>query len=159
MNKTPRLGSLLLHRLGEVAYLRFATVYKTFDSEGDFVSRTPPSGALLQGETVTDLNPEQTIETFTRIIEEEAAALAVLLPDAVERQWTTSPVPRPRDEESRGVVGAEHSDPTADVALDPRRMAVRETVLRSRLALRDAAVALRGVRVAMERNLRWYDGE
>ena len=106
-----------------------------------------------------DLNPDHDIETFTRLIADEAERLAALVPSAVERQWTTSPVPRPRDEEARRTVGDDHSDPTSSVALDPRRMAVRESVLRSRAALREAAVTLRGVRLATERNLRWYDGE
>lgn len=109
---------------------------------------------------MTYLDPETTdIAEYVRLIEEEAARLIESLPSALERQWTTSPVPRPREEEERRSIGDLPSDPTADVALDPRRLAVRDTVLRSRFALRDAAVALRGVRLAMERNLAWYDGE
>ena len=104
-----------------------------------------------------ELSAEMT--SFTRLIEEEAEALLARIPDAMERMWTTSPVPRPRDEEATRSVGSRPSDPTSEVALDPRRMAVRDSVLRSRDALRDAAVALRGVRLAMERNIKWYDGE
>ena len=103
-----------------------------------------------------DLNMD--ISTYVRIIEEEVQRLKEAMPAAAERQWTTSPVPRARDEETRGAVGDRHSDPTADVAIDPRRLAVRDSVLRSRLALREAAVTLRGVRLAMERSLDWYDG-
>jgi hypothetical protein len=81
------------------------------------------------------------------------------LSGAVTRQWSPSPVPKPREDTPQRASGDRPADPTADTALDARRLAVRETVIRSERVLRDAALALRAVRHATETAVARFDGE
>ncbi|WNN93693.1 hypothetical protein SEA_CALLINALLBARBZ_43 [Arthrobacter phage CallinAllBarbz] len=70
-----------------------------------------------------------------------AATLAVSRAlDAAEAvQWEKSPIPSPREDTSSRSSGG-YSNPTADITLDPRRLAVRESV---KLAEEVAATAAR----------------
>lgn len=97
--------------------------------------------------------------TLARLIREESEALLLALPDAVARQWSLSPVPKPREDTPQRASGDRPADPTADTVADPRRLAVRAAVLNAEKALRDAAVALRGSRLAVERSVARFDGE
>lgn len=108
-------------------------------------------------ESSDDKVERETAELYVGMIRDEAAHVLDLYADTFDRQWEKSLVPRPRDTEGRKAT-AERPDPTADAALDPRRMILRTTVLNSQDALRDAAVTLRGVRRALEKALDRFDG-
>lgn len=97
------------------------------------------------------------LEMLAELIREEVAALLETLPDAYARQWTASPVPRPREDTNERAKGP-HSDPTPSIALDGRRLALRDQVVASEHVLRSAAVAVRGVRRGLERALDRWDG-
>lgn len=100
---------------------------------------------------------DPTLARLVALVEQEAKELRAVLPDALERQWDASPVPRPRNDTTRKASGIRR-DPTADTALDPRRLAVRDTVIRAQRVLTDAAIALRGTRRAVERAVARFDG-
>lgn len=99
------------------------------------------------------------LEVLVRLVREEVEALTEALPAALARQWEASPVPRPREDTTERATGERPSDPTASTALDPRRIAVRETVLRAEEALRGAAVTVRGVRRGLEIAVARFDGD
>lgn len=99
------------------------------------------------------------IEALVQIIREEAEVILALYPDAVTRQWSASPVPKPREDTSQQSSGGRPSDPTGDTVLDARRLALRETVVRSDRLLREAAIRLRATRKATERAIARFDGE
>lgn len=99
------------------------------------------------------------LDALVQIIREETEALITTLPDALSRQWSPSPVPKPREDTSQRSSGDRPADPTGDAVLDARRLAVRDSVVRSGRALRDVAVTLRAVRLTMERNIARFDGE
>ncbi|WP_420866293.1 DUF7169 domain-containing protein [Micromonospora echinospora] len=82
----------------------------------------------------------------------ELDALAAVLPAAIDAQWTTPPVPRPREDTAERVKG-ERSEPTASVALDPDRLRLREQVVRSARILAGGNTALRQVRAGVEKAL------
>lgn len=98
------------------------------------------------------------LEAMLDLLHGEVSTLETLLPDALARQWSASPVPKPREDTAQRASGG-RPNPTADIVLDDRRLAVRESVERSRRALRDAAVAVRGTRLALERAISRFDGE
>lgn len=99
------------------------------------------------------------LDLLARMIREETdALLAEAVPAALARQWSASPIPQPRQDTHERVTG-DRSDPTADVALDLRRLAVRDAVERVAVVLRDAAVSVRGSRLALERAVARFDGE
>lgn len=97
-------------------------------------------------------------EALADLIEEEIRLLVAALPDALARQWLPSPVPRPRFDTAERASG-DHSDPTADIVTDPRRLAVRRVVQDAELALRETAARVERARRGLERAVRWYDGE
>lgn len=79
--------------------------------------------------------------------------LAALFEDAARVQWDRPYGPRPVEdttERSRGVV----SDPTAAIALDPRRLALRDAVKAAESCLEDSrrllATAINDLEGAME---------
>lgn len=89
---------------------------------------------------------------YLRILVDEAQLLAHLLTDAVEHQWLPAARPAGIDTEGRKASGG-RPDPTAEVVLDPARLALRDTVKRVERALRDAAITARGSRRAIELTL------
>ncbi|MGZ0151850.1 DUF7169 domain-containing protein [Kribbella sp. WER1] len=91
------------------------------------------------------------------LIKEETDSLMNELPAALDRQWSASPVPKPREDTQQRASGGK-SDPTFDIVADPRRLAVRRTVASAEIALRDALITLRASRVAMARAVARYDG-
>lgn len=105
---------------------------------------------------MTHPNPLDAIVTG---ITEDLAALLEALPAAQARQWDKSPVPRLYDSEERRSVGSAPTDPTADVVLDARRLAVREAVMEASRALVSAQDHLHRTRRKLERAVAWFDGE
>lgn len=105
-----------------------------------------------------DLDPEQLrLDGLVQWARREADALGALLPAALDAQWQAAPNPRPREdttERSKGVT----SDPTSANALDERRWALRLQIVRSERMLREAIVALRGVRRGLEMRFDEWEG-
>jgi hypothetical protein len=110
---------------------------------------------------VTTSTPEgpSRAAALVRLIEEEIRSMHDLIDEAAARQWEASPVPKPREDTTERSSGGRPSDPTADTALDARRLAVRATLLAAEPVLRDAAVALRGSRLALARAIDRFDGD
>lgn len=67
--------------------------------------------------------------------------LARLLDAAVAVQWQAPPVARPHDDTAERSKGAPPSNPTADVALDGRRLALRAAIVEGQRAIRKATTA------------------
>ena len=107
-----------------------------------------PDRAMVPGEA----------EALAYVIQEEVRLLVAALPDGVARQWLPSPVPRPRFDTSERASG-DHSDPTADIVADPRRLAVRKVVQDAEVLLRETARRVEMARRGLERAVAWYDGE
>lgn len=99
------------------------------------------------------------IEALAVLITRETEALLTQVSEGVTRQWEASPVPKPREDTGRTGSGDRPSDPTADTVADPRRLAVRETIIRSERVLRDAAIAVVATRKALARAVERFDGE
>lgn len=95
---------------------------------------------------------------LAEIAVEECGALAAMLPAALEYQWRRPSSVRPDVDTTERETGG-HSDPTADVALDGRRLRLRAQVIKSERVLRDAVIAARGVRVGLEKALAAYDAD
>lgn len=112
-----------------------------------------------QSPTLDESDRDPRLDALARVIEKEAEALKDVLPAALARQWSASPVPRPREDTPQRASGERPSDPTADTVLDPRRLAVRGTVIRAERVLLDAAAALRAARLAVVRAVETFDGE
>lgn len=107
---------------------------------------------------MTDAEPDRMVELYARLLREEIDALLAAAPAAFERQWDRSPAPRPREDTNERSKGSLPADPTADTALDPRRLALRATVHQLTEALRSAAVTARGARLALENAVQRFDG-
>lgn len=88
----------------------------------------------------------------------ELDELRALLPAAIDAQWLPGRVPLPREDTDERSTGRP-SDPTAETALDERRLSVREQVIRSEHLIRKTLVVLRGVRLALEKALDAWEGE
>lgn len=105
----------------------------------------------------TPINPD-TIEAeleaapLTRLVElvrAEAEALALSYDIARSVQWD-APHPLP-------VENGQPANPTADTATDAERLALRLQIIRSERLLREAVVALAGVRIGLDRALKPYE--
>lgn len=106
---------------------------------------------------MTDRTEDLDLPRLAARLAAEADLLAQVLDLATEAQWEPGVIVRPEGAEPTGRrSGGVHSDPTADVALDPRRLAVRRQVKRSEDVMRHALVATIGVRRGLEIALaRW----
>lgn len=105
-----------------------------------------------------DLDPDQArLDRLVDWTRAEADALAELIPAAVDAQWVAPPQHRPRLDTTERAKGG-HSDPTPAITLDERRLALRLQVIRSERALREAIIALRGVRLGLETTLGAWEG-
>lgn len=93
-----------------------------------------------------------------RTVADESLRLMLALQTADEIQWERSPVPTPREDTTQRASGG-HGDPTGDIVLDPRRMAVREAVNRAETALQHYAIALRDARLEVEQAVARWNGE
>lgn len=88
----------------------------------------------------------------------EVVKLAALLIDARELQWSAAPVPKPRDDTDRKATGG-HGDPTADTALDDRRLALRRACRDAEEELQRLAAAAEQARAALSDSLEHWKGE
>ena len=80
------------------------------------------------------MNAPDTILEEIAAVDAELQRLWTSLNEALSYQWDAPPVPRPSDdtaERSKGPV----SDPTPQIALDGRRLALRATVLEAERAV------------------------
>jgi hypothetical protein len=93
-----------------------------------------------------------------RTVAAESLRLMLALNTADEIQWERSPVPQPRDDTTQRPKGG-HGDPTGDIVLDPRRMAVREAVSHAETILRHYATALRTARQDVQNAVARWNGE
>lgn len=82
----------------------------------------------------------------------ELADLERVVPAATEAQWTAPPRVQPADDTPQRSKGI-HSDPTPSIALSDHRLRLRDQVISSERLLRETIVALRGVRIGLERSL------
>lgn len=100
-----------------------------------------------------DLDPDEArLHNLTAWARREADLLDAVIPAVSDAQWSPAPIDRPRIDTAERIKGLA-SDPTATVALDSARLDLRAQVVRSERVLRDAIVALRGVRRGLERAL------
>ncbi|WNO26061.1 hypothetical protein SEA_WILDWEST_42 [Arthrobacter phage Wildwest] len=88
----------------------------------------------------------------------EALFLAQSLNTAADIQWEPSPVPKPREDTSQRASGG-HGDPTGDIVLDARRLALREAVSAAEHTLAQCAAELRRARVNVEEAVARWNGE
>lgn len=98
---------------------------------------------------------------LTAVVREGAEAftrLAALAASADEIQWEASPRPRSREDSDRKAAGG-HGDPTGDVALDPRRLAVREAMVQAERALEGALQGLQAARGALAKAVDEWHGD
>lgn len=93
-----------------------------------------------------------------RAVAEEALKLALALNMADEIQWERSPVPTPRDDTTQRASGG-HGDPTGDIVLDPRRMAVRGATVAAEQAMKNTLRALRDSRRDVLDTVARWNGE
>ncbi|UYL87647.1 hypothetical protein SEA_VRESIDENCE_43 [Arthrobacter phage VResidence] len=93
-----------------------------------------------------------------RTVADEALRLMLALNTANEIQWERSPVPTPRDDTTQRASGG-HGDPTGDIVLDPRRLAVRGAVVAAEQTLKNTITALREARLDVERTVALWNGE
>lgn len=75
-------------------------------------------------------------------IVQTALDIKTLLSESDVAQWQRSHSPQPYDDTTERSRGG-HSDPTADIVSDPRRLELREAVQAAEKALGDADLALR----------------
>lgn len=94
---------------------------------------------------------------IVRRVTEEALTLADLLAVAQDAQWKASPAPKPREDTTERSKGG-HSDPTPQIALDERRLALRAAVLTAEVALEAAVETLTKERRALEVSLNKWSG-
>lgn len=83
------------------------------------------------------------------MLTKEIAELAPVLDRARAAQWSVPPRRRP-DEDTTERSQGPHSDPTPGIALDERRLSLSAQVKESERVLREAVVAVRGVRRGLE---------
>lgn len=88
----------------------------------------------------------------------EALLLAQSLNTAADIQWEPSPVPKPREDTSQRASGG-HGDPTGDIVLDARRLALRDAVSDAERVLAHYAAELRRARVNVEDAVARWNGE
>lgn len=93
-----------------------------------------------------------------RSVAEESLRLSLLLNTAEEIQWEASPIPKPREDTTQRASGG-HGDPTQDIVLDGRRLAVRAAVIRSERILSLYLAELRGARLNLEQAVTAWNGE
>ena len=101
-------------------------------------------------ETLTDATATAESDEACQQIAAEADALNELLDRAREVQWQ-SPLPY------TSVVGGQPPRPTEDIALNPKRLALRAQVLASERAMREVDAYLRQTREALSEALTAYN--
>lgn len=105
-----------------------------------------------------DIDPEAArIEGLLDWARRESEALRANLPAAIDVMYSASPRPRSREDTAERAKN-QTSDPTSTIALDEPRLALREQVIRSERAIRNAVIVLRGVRLGLEHALAAWEG-
>lgn len=107
-----------------------------------------------------DLNLDPDLSRFMELIawlRAETDMLEVVVPPAIDAQWTSAPVPKPREDTTERAKGG-HGDPVPGHALCERRVTVRGAVLRSEGEMRRMVATVRGARLALERALHEWEG-
>lgn len=89
---------------------------------------------------------------ITETIMAEAAALGAVLEEANEVRWSLPPRRRPAEDTSERSSGP-HSDPTADIVTDERRLALSTEVDSVLTGCHKAVIALQAMRRSVERRL------
>ena len=105
----------------------------------------------INPDTIEDEVEAAPIENLLGLVRAEADLLADSLDIARSVQWEA---PRPLPTEN-----GQPANPTADVATDAERLALRLQIIRSERLLREAVISLRGVRLGLDRALKPYGGE
>lgn len=106
---------------------------------------------------MAELSKSKPLDAIIQTIETETGLITDLLPDGEEHQWSAAP--RRRSASALRATAGSVPDPTADIALDDRRLALREATTRARERLGSVwrlAVELRGARRALEQALKDY---
>lgn len=94
---------------------------------------------------------------MTRAIAEESLRLGLAMNKADAVQWEASPAPKPREDTSQRAKGG-HGDPTGDIVLDARRLAVREAFSGAERAIVELHRALREAREQLENTVEKWNG-
>lgn len=82
--------------------------------------------------------------------------LAALTSSADGIQWERSHTPKPREDVDRKAAGG-HGDPTGDIAMDPRRLELREAVEEaSRVLEQNIAAALAAQKTLSDAIASWH---
>lgn len=89
----------------------------------------------------------------------EFLTLARLLGDVEELQWTAAPIPKPREDVTDRKSSGGHGDPTADIALDPRRLELRQAYTKATERLDELRFSAQIAREDLERAVARYHGE
>jgi hypothetical protein len=92
-----------------------------------------------------------------RQVAEEAFRLGSIMETAEDVQWMPSSVPRPREDTTERASGG-YSDPTLNTVTDPRRLAVREVMVKSEAALAETRVTIIRLREELESVLENWNG-
>ncbi|PPF72095.1 hypothetical protein [Rathayibacter sp. AY1E6] len=82
------------------------------------------------------------LPAFLRAFTEEALVLARLLATIEDAQWQPAPALQPRDDSGIRASGGQ-GDPTGEIAVDARRLAVRAAVVDAEVTLRSSLGELR----------------
>lgn len=104
------------------------------------------------------MNETKSLGLLLEILTREIEALKAAYDAAEPRQWEASPVPKQGGEAARSSASTV-ANPTADIALDPRRLALRDTTTKATAAVRDAVVRVVASRKALERAVVRFDGD
>ncbi|WIC90196.1 hypothetical protein SEA_VROOMVROOM_46 [Arthrobacter phage VroomVroom] len=85
--------------------------------------------------------------------------LSTLLVEAAAVEYSAAPIPKPRhpDESGTKAIGG-HGDPTQDIALDPRRLAVRHAADHARRVLREHERLMREAEIRLVEALDGWEG-
>lgn len=110
--------------------------------------------SIITDEGTRDLS----VDALVQIIQREAETLRAMMPEAFARQWEASPAPRPREDAGRSGSGDRPADPTAEIVLDARRLAVRQSVRDAEAILTEAAHRLTRVNAQMASAVARFDG-
>lgn len=96
----------------------------------------------------------ETVRAFT----EEAVFLARSAAEAEEIQWTAAPIPKPREDTTQRAKGG-HGDPTLDIVLDERRLAVRLRYEEARVVLQELTSQAADARRNLDAAIASWNGE
>ena len=88
----------------------------------------------------------------------EIRSLARLLDAALEIQWQAPPIVAARDDTAERSKGSAPNNPTADVTLDDRRLAVRSAIRSGQQSIRLAQASVRSAATALGGALDAWEG-